>query len=395
MKVFLRTLLIRVLLTAVLSASTLYIGFDLAEKEIRLMPRLESGIAWVGSTQPPQATDQTSPQQGLTRTTVLEEGEVIRYEFFLSSQQPYPYGSYDFTFLSKNHERHFVDLTAIESFRFRVTCTPKNVMIFVIFTFDNKVSVLTEDYTHRVNWHFFTCDGSWANQEVKLNEFETPDWWLQLMGLELADKKYDLQQTLGFSIVNSLQSPRDIPSQLSITDLVGIERRPIFIYLSFAIAGVMWVIMLWWGFMQYAQQLVAKARERMKEDMPLIAYQKLSISPQVDKTKRSLLLFLAQEYADPDISLDMTVERLGINKSKINAILKEELGMTFSVYINKLRLTEAARLLSEHPDETISQIAYRVGFNNPSYFNKLFKETYGCSPKHFKSSPSERPAEDS
>jgi AraC-like DNA-binding protein len=268
-------------------------------------------------------------------------------------------------------------------------------MIFVIFTFDNKVSVLTEDYTHRVNWHFFTCDGSWSSQEVKLNEFETPDWWLQLMGLELADKKYDLQQTLGFSIVNSLQSPRDIPSQLSITDLVGIERRPIFIYLSFAIAGVMWAVMLWWGFMQYAQQLVAKARERMKEDMPLIAYQKLSISPQVDKTKRSLLLFLAQEYADPDISLDMTVERLGINKGKINTILKEELGMTFSVYINKLRLTEAARLLSEHPDETISQIAYRVGFNNPSYFNKLFKETYGCSPKHFKSSPSERPAEDS
>jgi AraC-type DNA-binding domain-containing proteins len=392
MKVFLRTLLIRVLLTAVLSALTLYIGFDLAEKEIRLMPQAESGIAWVGSTQPPQTTDQT--QQGATRTTVLEEGEVIRYEFLLSSQQPYPYGSYDFTFLSETYERHFVDLTAIESFRFRVTCTPKNVMIFVIFTFDNKVSILTEDYTHRVNWHFFTCDGSWSNQEVKLNEFETPDWWLQLMGLELADKKYDLHRTLGFSIVNSLQSPRDTLSQLSITDLVGIERRPIFIYLSLAIAGVMWAIMLWWGFMQYAQQLVAKAKERIKEDMPLIAYQKLSISPQVDKTKRSLLLFLAQEYADPEISLDMTTERLGINKGKINTILKEELGMTFSVYINKLRLTEAARLLSEHPDETISQIAYRVGFNNPSYFNKLFKETYGCSPKHFKSNNTEQPSDE-
>lgn len=392
MKMFLQTLLIRVLLTAVLSAATLYIGFDLAEKEIRLMPQAESGIAWVGSTQPPQAADQ--PPQGVTHTTVVEEGEVVRYEFFLSSQQPYPYASYDFTFLSETYERRFVDLNSIESFRFRVSCTPKNVMIFVIFTFDNKVSVLTEDYTHRVNWHFFTCDGSWSDQEVKLQEFETPDWWLQLMQLELADKKYDLDKTLGFSIVNSLQSPRDTLSQLSITNLVGIERRPIFIYLSLAIAGVMWATMLWWGFMQYAQHLVAKAKERMKEDMPLIAYQKLSISPQVDKTKRSLLLFLAQEYADPEISLDMTVERLGINKGKINSILKEELGMTFSVYINKLRLTEAARLLSEHPDETISQIAYRVGFNNASYFNKLFKETYGCSPKHFKSSPPESPSDD-
>jgi hypothetical protein len=115
MTAFLPRTITHIALTAILSASTIYIGFDLAEKEIRLMPRLESGIAWVGSTQPPQATDQTSSQSELTRTTVLEEGEVIRYEFFLSSQQPYPYGSYDFTFLSKNHERHFVDLTAIES----------------------------------------------------------------------------------------------------------------------------------------------------------------------------------------------------------------------------------------------------------------------------------------
>lgn len=394
MNVFVRRVLIRILLTAAVSALTLYVGLDLAQKEIRLMPQAESDIPWVGSTQPPAIADEALLQQGVTRTDVIEEGETIRYEMFLSSQRPYPYGSYDFTFLSEAKERQLVDLTSIESFRFRVTCAPRNVLIFVIFTFDKKVSILEEDHTHRVNWHFFTCDGSWADQEVKLRDFETPDWWLQDKGLELADKKYDLRKTLGFAIVNSLQSPRDTLSQVSISGLVGIERRPIFIYLSLAIAGVMWAIIIWWGFMLYAQQLVAKAKERMKQDMPLTAYQKLSMSTQVDKTKRSLLLFLAQEYADPDISLDMTTERLGINRIKINTILKEELGMTFSAYINKLRLTEAARLLSEHPDETISQIAYRVGFNNPSYFNKLFKETYGCSPKHFKSGTAEPPSVD-
>lgn len=386
MNVFWQKILTRMLLTAVLSGLILYVGADLAEKEIPLMPQAESGIPWVGSTQPPATTDTTLASPAVTRTTVLEEEETIRYEIFLSSQQQYPYGSYDFTFLSEANERRLVDLRSIESFRFSVTCAPKNVLIFVIFTFDKKVSDLDKDHTHRVNWHFFTCDGLWRDQEVKLQEFETPDWWLQLMELELADKHYDLRKTLGFSIVNSLQSPRDVQSQIAITGLVGIERRPIFIYLSLAITGVMWAAMIWWGFMLYAQQMVAKAKERMKEDMPLIAYQKLSISPQVDKTKRSLLLFLAQEYADPEISLDIIVERLGINKSKINTILKDELGMTFTAYINKLRLTEAARLLSEYPDETISQIAYRVGFNNASYFNKLFKETYGCSPKYFKSS---------
>lgn len=393
MKFFSRALLARILLTAVASALTIYAGLDLAEKEIHLMPQAKSEIVWTGSTQPrPLVAD--TPEQGLTRTKILSDDEIIQYEMFLSSQQSYPYGSYDFTFLTPENERRLVDLEPIESFRFRVKCSPRNVLIFVIFTFDDKVSALDKDWTHRVNWHFFTCDGYWADMQVKLKDFETPDWWLQDRGLELADKNYDLRKALGFAIVNSLQSPRDTPSQVSITDLVGIERRRLYVYLALVLAGAMWVVMIWWGFMLYAKRLVALARERMKEDMPLTAYQKLSMSTQVDKTKKSLLLFLAKEYADPEISLDLTMERLGINRNKINSILKEELGLTFTAYINKLRLTEAARLLSEHPEETISQIAYRVGFNNVSYFNKLFKETYGCSPKSFKAdAPAPPPAD--
>ena len=63
----------------------------------------------------------------------------------------------------------------------------------------------------------------------------------------------------------------------------------------------------------------------------------------------------------------------------------EELGLTFSSYLNKLRLTEAARLLAENEDANVSEIAYSVGYNNVTYFNKLFKQEYGCAPKTFKS----------
>jgi AraC-like DNA-binding protein len=50
-----------------------------------------------------------------------------------------------------------------------------------------------------------------------------------------------------------------------------------------------------------------------------------------------------------------------------------------------LRLTEAARLLSENSGAAILEIAYSVGYSNVSYFNKLFKEEYGCTPKVFRS----------
>jgi AraC-like DNA-binding protein len=59
-------------------------------------------------------------------------------------------------------------------------------------------------------------------------------------------------------------------------------------------------------------------------------------------------------------------------------------------------LTEAARLLKEKAGEPIAEIAYSVGYANVSYFNKLFKEEYGSTPKAFRTlaarpeAPSER-----
>jgi AraC-like DNA-binding protein len=58
--------------------------------------------------------------------------------------------------------------------------------------------------------------------------------------------------------------------------------------------------------------------------------------------------------------------------------------MTFTGYLNKLRLKEAARLLTEKSAATVAEIAYSVGYANVSYFNRLFKEEYGCTPKAFR-----------
>ena len=58
--------------------------------------------------------------------------------------------------------------------------------------------------------------------------------------------------------------------------------------------------------------------------------------------------------------------------------------MTFTAYLNKLRLTEASRLLTEKSSAAVSEIAYSVGYANVPYFNRLFKEEFGCTPKSFR-----------
>lgn len=66
------------------------------------------------------------------------------------------------------------------------------------------------------------------------------------------------------------------------------------------------------------------------------------------------------------------MEATGVNPGKVNALLNAELGLAFTGYLNKLRLTDAFRLLAEKSGAVIAEIAHAVGYGNVSYFKKLF-----------------------
>ena len=62
---------------------------------------------------------------------------------------------------------------------------------------------------------------------------------------------------------------------------------------------------------------------------------------------------------------------------------KQHLHTTFTSYLNGYRLTIAARLLLTE-DDSILSISERTGFNNLSYFNRLFKKEYQMSPRAYR-----------
>lgn len=352
-------------------------GLMLSSTESPLLPNKQSDIYWHPGIEP------KAPNEA-TYVSVLREDELIDYNFYLSSAQPYPYTSYIFNFTDAYRDDELIDLRHFDYITFEARCDPRNIMLFVLFTFDEKSTDLKNSGTYRVNSTFFSCDNEWRDVKISLHTLDTPDWWLQQAGLELVDRQYLLDKVISFAFVNSRQSPRDTDSNIKVKNIVlkGEERS--YLYTCLVLALLVWIAYALWFARRYLKELVDQVKDKMKQDQPFIAYKKLSIEPQRDKEKTALLKHLASEYANPDISLESTVSSLGINRNKINEILKDELGLTFSAYLNKLRLTEAARLLSEQIDMNIAQIAYAVGFNNVTYFNKLFKNEYGCTPKMFK-----------
>lgn len=89
--------------------------------------------------------------------------------------------------------------------------------------------------------------------------------------------------------------------------------------------------------------------------------------------------FCACNYAR-EIRLDEISLYVGMNKSAFCSFMKRHTGQTFSEFVNTHRLERAVELLRSS-DDTISDIAFAVGFQNVTYFNRLFRARYGLTPR--------------
>lgn len=363
-------------LLATLSALFVYIGVAQSRVTGSLYPAQSEEFPWEPRVEPRISENQTY-------LTVKSHSETIAYEFFLDPAAEFPYTHYAFSFTDSEEDERIVDLTEYDSLSFNILCHPKNVLLLVLFSFDDQVTKPDQPITRRVSSTAFSCDTRWRSVTIDLDDLSTPDWWLHRYDLSLSDRGYELSKTMGLALVNSLQSPRDTLSQVRLTDFSLHGREPAYLYAALGLSALLWVGYMIWVMRRYVVALTARLQEKIRMDQPLVAYKKLSIEPQKNKEKSTLLRYMATEYANSELSLDSTASELGINRTKINEILKEELGLTFKAYLKKLRLTEAARLLSQNSDANVSQIAYLVGYNSVSYFNKLFKAEYGCTPKTF------------
>lgn len=105
-------------------------------------------------------------------------------------------------------------------------------------------------------------------------------------------------------------------------------------------------------------------------------------SPLIENIKNYILSNL-----DYDISISLIAEMFHYNKLYLGRLFKKETGKSITDYINLQRLKYACQLLVS-TNQSIISIANRTGFNNVTYFNRLFKNVYGVSPKIYRTQKS-------
>ncbi len=91
--------------------------------------------------------------------------------------------------------------------------------------------------------------------------------------------------------------------------------------------------------------------------------------------------------ADENFGASHLASLLGLSKSQTLRKVKAATGKSVNQYISEVKLAKAAELIKE-TNFTSAEIAYKVGFSSPSYFNKTFRKRYGVPPGGYKTQES-------
>ncbi|MEH7526515.1 AraC family transcriptional regulator [Bacillus sp. JJ1503] len=97
---------------------------------------------------------------------------------------------------------------------------------------------------------------------------------------------------------------------------------------------------------------------------------------------KKAIQYINEHYATP-ITLEEISSYVNRNSQYFSSMFKKQMGCTFTEYLQMKRIKEAQSLL-KGSTMTISEIAERVGFTDPSYFSRVFKNIIGYSPSLWK-----------
>jgi AraC-like DNA-binding protein len=94
---------------------------------------------------------------------------------------------------------------------------------------------------------------------------------------------------------------------------------------------------------------------------------------------------LEHNYTNSEVGVSEFAEAIGMSKSLVTKRMNAEAGMSTGQFIRNYRLGIAKDIILKNPaNRNITEIAYKVGFNDPKYFTRCFSRLYGSSPSTYK-----------
>lgn len=210
---------------------------------------------------------------------------------------------------------------------------------------------------------------------LPLSQFKHPDWWEDRHHIP-KDKtnKPDLNNILHVNIGSAFSSIIDNKKRLEIRSM-AFTRNNGQIYWWMSVSYLIFIIVLFG-----VNYLVAFFRH--KSAHVTVSYQPINV-PQQSKGDEKCVEYINTHYHDSNLTLEKISEETAIPARRITFLIHDKYNCNFKTYLNRIRINESKTLLSK-TDLNIGEIAFKVGFNNQSHFNRVFKTECQISPTEFR-----------
>jgi len=135
-------------------------------------------------------------------------------------------------------------------------------------------------------------------------------------------------------------------------------------------------------------KLIVKKQLELREKLKQHYGETFSITPNIEINSADnqflerLKVVLDKHLTNQNFNGALFCKEMKMSRTQLHRKLNARFGVSTTEFIRTQRLKLAQELLKTS-DITIAEIAYQVGFNTPSYFNKCFKETFGCTPNEY------------
>ncbi len=183
------------------------------------------------------------------------------------------------------------------------------------------------------------------------------------LGFDLSniDKETNQGMRTGLSWVGNVLSNYNNPSEWGILVLEDQRKR----------------IGLWWIAIILIAGILSYIKIKSRRDHNLNSEENLSA------TSLRLKKFVQENFQDSELSLDKAATGLGLSSRYVSRIFKKELKINFTNYVNKVRIEKAKEILLNF-NQSITDIAFDVGYGNLNHFERIFKKYEKITPKEYR-----------
>lgn len=267
-----------------------------------------------------------------------------------------------------------MDVSAYNTFKIHVEGENVSTLVIAVYT-PNTLD--PEVFSGEEIWYqkTITLSDTLHEYAIHLDDFKVPDWWLETNRLAAEDVGARLNHVRNINIGSAFAGPSGGASAFSIR-MITFTRDNTWLGIALLLVELALISLL---------LVIHWLRGLTSERSVSVTVEYKSVDA-VSKSNEShgVFRYINEHFNEMEFTLEEVARQTGQSTRRISATIRDQFQCNFKTYLNRLRINESKRLLHE-TDLTIGEVAYKVGFNNQSHFNRVFRYQEKISPSQFRS----------